>query len=160
MTKYFQSVLNFLSLIFFSTLILREQCKQKAMLQHRFYSGYNALIPSKLNLFNFWWKFSKSRKKRVTYSSFVVLFRSRNKIGELMKTCLHHSHKKRRDNLEIQVGVLFFMLEISGLAVQEINQNSKNSCFKWWFLLWRWLSCCFIHFSFLSLWCKFFLEDR
>ena len=36
-----------------------------------------------------------------------------------MKTCLHHSHNKRRDNLEIQIELLFFLLyfKISGLGV-------------------------------------------
>ena len=40
----------------------------------------------------------------------------------------HYSHKKQKNNLEIQVILLIFSLEleISGLAVQRIHQNSKK----------------------------------
>ena len=40
----------------------------------------------------------------------------------------HHSHKKQKNSLEIQVVLLIFLLEleISGVAVQRIHQNSKK----------------------------------
>ena len=43
-----------------------------------------------------------------------------------------HSHKKRKDSPEIRAIVLIFSfeLEIPGVAVQRIYQNSN----KWWFL--------------------------
>ena len=46
---------------------------------------------------------------------------------------LNHSHKKRKDSLETRTVLLIFSLEleISGLAVQSIHQNSK----KWRLLL-------------------------
>ena len=44
---------------------------------------------------------------------------------------MHHSHKKRKDSLEKWVVLLIFSLELemSGLTVQRIHQNSKNSGF-------------------------------
>ena len=41
-----------------------------------------------------------------------------------------HSHKKRKDNLETRAVLLIISLEleISGVAVQRIHQNSE----KWW----------------------------
>ena len=43
-----------------------------------------------------------------------------------------HSHKKWKDSLETQTVVLIFSLEleISGVAIQRIHQNSKT----WWLL--------------------------
>ena len=43
----------------------------------------------------------------------------------------HHSHKKRNDSLETRAVLLIFSLEleISGVAVQSIHQNSKNGDF-------------------------------
>ena len=43
----------------------------------------------------------------------------------------HQSHKKRKDSLETRVVLLIFLLEleISGVAVQIIHQNSKNGGF-------------------------------
>ena len=44
---------------------------------------------------------------------------------------LQHSHKKRKDSLETRTVLLAFRLEleISGVAVQEIHQNSeKTTC--------------------------------
>ena len=44
---------------------------------------------------------------------------------------LHHSHKKRKDWLEARVECLVFWLEleISGVAIQKIDQNSeKTAC--------------------------------
>ena len=40
-----------------------------------------------------------------------------------------HSHKKRKDSLETQAVLLIFSLEldISGVAVQSIHQNTKKS---------------------------------
>ena len=40
----------------------------------------------------------------------------------------HHSHKKRKDSLETRAVLLIFSLEleISGVAVQSIHQNSKK----------------------------------
>ena len=40
----------------------------------------------------------------------------------------HHSHKKQKNSLETQVVLLIFSLEleISGVAVQRIHQNSKK----------------------------------
>ena len=44
----------------------------------------------------------------------------------------NHSHEKRRYRLEKRALMLMFLLEleISGVAVQRIHQNSE----KWWFL--------------------------
>ena len=44
----------------------------------------------------------------------------------------HHSHKKQKDSLETQIVLLIFSLklEISGVAVQRIHQNSEK-----WYLL-------------------------
>ena len=44
-------------------------------------------------------------------------------------TC-NHNHKKRKDSLETRAVLLIFLLEleISGVAVQRIHQNSQ----KWW----------------------------
>ena len=44
----------------------------------------------------------------------------------------HHNHKKQKNSLETQIVLLIFSLEleISGVAVQRIHQNSK----KWWLL--------------------------
>ena len=46
---------------------------------------------------------------------------------------LHHSHKKRKDSLETRAVLLIFSteLEIFGVAVQSIHQNSE----KWRLLL-------------------------
>ena len=43
-----------------------------------------------------------------------------------------HSHKERKDNLETRAVLLIISLEleISGVAVQRIHQNSE----KWWLL--------------------------
>ena len=40
----------------------------------------------------------------------------------------HHSHKKRKDSLETRAVLLMFSLEleISGVAVQSIHQNSEK----------------------------------
>ena len=40
----------------------------------------------------------------------------------------HHNHKKQKNSLETQVTLLIFSLEleISGVAVQRIHQNSKK----------------------------------
>ena len=45
----------------------------------------------------------------------------------------YHSHKKRKDSLETRAVLLIFLLEleISGVAVQSIHQNSE----KWQLLL-------------------------
>ena len=45
---------------------------------------------------------------------------------------LQHGHKKQKNSLETQVVLLIFSLEleISGVAVQRIHQNSE----KWWLL--------------------------
>ena len=42
---------------------------------------------------------------------------------------LQHSHKKRKDSLETRAVLLVFWLEleISGVAVQEIHQNSEKA---------------------------------
>ena len=47
-----------------------------------------------------------------------------------MKSIFNHSHKKRKDSLETRAALLVFSLEleISGVTVQRIHQNSK----KWW----------------------------
>ena len=47
-------------------------------------------------------------------------------------TLLEHSDKKRKDTLETRAVVLIISLEleISGVAIQSIHQNSKN----WWLL--------------------------
>ena len=47
-----------------------------------------------------------------------------------LKVKFHHSHKKRKDSLETRTILLIFSLEleISGVAVQKIQWNSK----KWW----------------------------
>ena len=39
-----------------------------------------------------------------------------------------HSHKKRKDSMETRVVLLVFLLEleISGLAIQSIHQNSEK----------------------------------
>ena len=44
----------------------------------------------------------------------------------------YHSRKKQKDNLETRAVLLIFPLEleISGVAVQRIHQNSQ----KWWYL--------------------------
>ena len=41
---------------------------------------------------------------------------------------LGHSHKKRKDSLETRALLLIFLLEIemSGMAIQSIHQNSKT----------------------------------
>ena len=46
---------------------------------------------------------------------------------------LDHSHKKRKDNVETRAALLIFSLELemSGVAVQSIHQNSE----KWRLLL-------------------------
>ena len=46
--------------------------------------------------------------------------------------CYHHSHKKWKDSLKMQALLLKFTLELEiyGVAVQSIHQNSK----KMWFL--------------------------
>ena len=76
-----------------------------------------------------------------------------------------HSQKKRKDSLETRTVLLIFSLEleISGVAVQSIHQNSK----KWWRLWgiakWKWLWDCFSHFLLLWPWCQGFwviAEDR
>ena len=48
-------------------------------------------------------------------------------------TTNYHSHKKRKDSLETRAVLLIFLLEleISGVAVQSIHQNSE----KWRLLL-------------------------
>ena len=66
----------------------------------------------------------------------------------------HRSHKKKKDSLEIRVILLIFSLEleISGVAVQRILQNSE-----------KWLWGCFSQFLLLWLWCQRFRgssEDR
>ena len=45
---------------------------------------------------------------------------------------INHSHKKRKDSLETRTVLLIFLieLEISGVAVQRIHQNSEE----WWLL--------------------------
>ena len=45
----------------------------------------------------------------------------------------NHSHKKRKDSLETRAVFLIFSLEleISGVAIQRIHQNSE----KWWLLI-------------------------
>ena len=58
---------------------------------------------------------------------------------------LQHSHKKQKGSLETEATFLVFWLEleISGVAVQEIHQNSKNAacsedflyCFKFFVLI-------------------------
>ena len=47
-----------------------------------------------------------------------------------LKVKFHHSHKKRKDSLETRTILLIFSLEleISGVAVQKLQWNSK----KWW----------------------------
>ena len=37
-----------------------------------------------------------------------------------------HSHKKQKDSLETRALLLIFSLEISGVAVQRIHQNSEK----------------------------------
>ena len=78
---------------------------------------------------------------------------------------INHSHKKRKDSLETRTVLLIFLLEleISGVAVQSIQQNSE----KWWLLLgtarWKWLWGRFNHFLLLWPWCQGFWgssEDR
>ena len=79
--------------------------------------------------------------------------------------CFLNSHKKRKDSQETWVVLLIFSLEleISGVAVQSIHQNSE----KWWLLggiaKWKWLWGCFSHFLLLWPWCQGFWgssEDR
>ena len=57
----------------------------------------------------------------------------------------HRSHKKKKDSLEIRVILLIFSLEleISGVAVQRILQNSE-----------KWLWVCLSQFLLLWLWCQ------
>ena len=45
---------------------------------------------------------------------------------------LYHSHKKGKDNLKTRTALLIFLLEleISGVAVENIHENSK----RWWLL--------------------------
>ena len=57
-----------------------------------------------------------------------------------------------------QVVLLMFLLELEifGVAVHKIHQNSE----KWWLLwgiaLWKWLRDCLSHFLLLWLWCQRF----
>ena len=77
---------------------------------------------------------------------------------ENTSTSFKHSHKKWKDSLETRAVLLIFYLEleISGLAVQRIDQSSK----KWWLLwgiaLWKWLSDYFSYILLLWLWCQCF----
>ena len=71
---------------------------------------------------------------------------------------INHSHKKRKDSLETRavLSKLFLELEIYGVAVQCIHQNSE----KWQRLLgtarWKWLWSCFSHVLLLWPWCQGF----
>ena len=75
----------------------------------------------------------------------------------LFYLCIH-SHRKRKDSVEIRTVLLIFSLEleISRVAVQRIHQNSK----KWWLLWgiarWKWLWGYFSHFLLSWLWCQRF----
>ena len=68
----------------------------------------------------------------------------------------NHSQKNRKDSLEALAVPLKFSLEleISGVAVQSIHQNSE----KWWLLggiaKWKRLWGCFSHFLLLWPWCQ------
>ena len=48
----------------------------------------------------------------------------------ILKNMCEYSHKKRKDSLETRVALLIFSLELemSGVAIQKIHQNSE----KWW----------------------------
>ena len=71
---------------------------------------------------------------------------------------LEYSHKKWKDSLETRAVLLIIslQLEISGVAIQSIHQNSK----KWWLLWgiaqWKWLWGCFSHFLLIWPWCQLF----
>ena len=84
-------------------------------------------------------------------------------VNKLVEFCSHfylriHSHKKRKDSVEIWTVLLIFSLElqISRVAVQRIHQNSK----KWWLLWgiarWKWLWGYFSYFLLSWLWCQRF----
>ena len=57
----------------------------------------------------------------------------------------HHSNKKQKNSLRILVVLLIFLLEleISGMALQRIHQNSKKWEFLWRMAYWKWLWGCF-----------------
>ena len=75
-------------------------------------------------------------------------------MGDLFK----HSNKKRKDSLETRVVILIFSLELEifGVAVQSIHQNSEKWRLWWGIAQRKWLRGCFSHFLLLWPWCQGF----
>ena len=90
-----------------------------------------------------------------------LLFRTIDLYLSHKQTFLSHCHKKWKDSLETWVVLSTFLLELemSGVTVQGIHQNSKKGLLSWGIAQWKWLS----HFQLLWLWCQLFWgssEDR
>ena len=92
----------------------------------------------------------------VLHNNFFIWLKRRFMLKlNLRLQTLHHSHKKWKDSLEtLAVSLIFLLeLEISGVALQRIYQNS----IKLWLLCgiaqWKWVWGCFSHFLLLWLWC-------
>ena len=72
----------------------------------------------------------KKKKRKITKSSGRIREGNRERSREKTKIrhWKSHSHKKRKDSLEMRAVLLIFALEIeiSGVVVQKIHQNSKK----------------------------------
>ena len=90
----------------------------------------------------------ETKKQQLAVSSFVEMaFR-----GKRLEWCIkllmvfirtavfQHSHKEWKDSLEIRAVLLIFSLELemSGMVVQRIHQNSEKWSLLWGIAQWKW----------------------
>ena len=64
----------------------------------------------------------------INFEEKMLTLTSRAKIASACDSMLHHSHGKLKDSQETRIVLLIFSLEleISGVAVQDIHQNSEK----------------------------------